>query len=292
MLKYTIIIAGLFFSTSFLNAQTEFQDKKGNTHLWGAFELDKLQTAPFDEWYKEQYNKFTTDLSKVNWAENLENYQIDIYLGTWCGDSKKWVPRFIKMWEELGLDHDQIHFIGLHRNAEFRKQGPNGEEKGKGIHRVPTFIFSQDGVEQARIVESPKNDLVTDVQQIALGCPSVPRYRAVVEFQNQFASQHIDSLIAHPKPLLRAVHRKTSGEGELNTYGYVLKSAGKMEQALLVFRINNFIHKHSPNTFDSLGEQYFDMENFQKAKECYQSVLKIDAENEHAAEMLKKLELK
>ena len=44
------------------------------------------------------------------------------------------------------------------------------------IHRVPAFIFKTENIEYARIVESPKNDLITDVAQIALGYPSSPNY--------------------------------------------------------------------------------------------------------------------
>ena len=41
---------------------------------------------------------------------------------------------------------------------------------------IPVFIFKSNNVEYARIVESPKNDLITDVAQIALGFPSKPNY--------------------------------------------------------------------------------------------------------------------
>lgn len=46
------------------------------------------------------------------------------------------------------------------------------------IHRIPTFIFKKDNNEIARIVEYLRNDLQTDVAQIALGVPSNPNYEA------------------------------------------------------------------------------------------------------------------
>ena len=98
-------------------------------------------------------------------------------MGTWCGDSKKWVPRFLKLWDAYELDRSKLRFTALYDTDEKYKQDPNGEELGKKIHRVPTFIFKRDGAEFARIVESPRNDLKTDLQQIALGVSSEPNYR-------------------------------------------------------------------------------------------------------------------
>ena len=86
------------------------------------------------------------------------------------------MPQFVKLWDELGLKRSQLRLIGLYNDDERYKTSPNGEEKGKQIHRVPVFIFKSNNVEYARIVESPKNDLVTDVAQIALGFPSAPNY--------------------------------------------------------------------------------------------------------------------
>lgn len=282
-------ICCLFYITP-INAQTEYTDDEDRTHLWGTFKLAALENEPYGEWYQENYDQFTADLSQVKWAQSLNDYQVDIYIGTWCGDSKKWVPQFVKMWASLGLNQDQLNFIGLRNGTEFYKQGPNGEEKGVGIHRVPTFVFKKDGTEQARIVESPINDLVTDVQQIAMGCPSKPRYRGVQVFQDQFAKEPIDSLVAQPRPLIRAIYRELVGPSELNTYGYVLKSAGEMEKALLVFRINKFLNKFTPNVHDSLGEQYFDMEDFEAAKTCYEKVLELKKEDENALAMLEKID--
>ena len=62
-------------------------------------------------------------------------------MGTWCGDSKEWVPSFLKIWDQLGLDRKKLIFTALYDIDERYKQGPNGEEKGKQIHRVPNFIF-------------------------------------------------------------------------------------------------------------------------------------------------------
>jgi hypothetical protein len=76
------------------------------------------------------------------------------------------------------LDENQLKFTALYDGEELYKQGPNAEEKGKRIHRGPTFIFKKEGQEYARMVEYPRNDLEKDLAQIAVGYPSEPNYRA------------------------------------------------------------------------------------------------------------------
>ncbi len=78
----------------------------------------------------------------------------------------------------MNLDLKEVNcdLLVLYNDEARYKTSPDGEEKGQQIHRVPAFIFKSNNVEYARIVESPKNDLVTDVAQIALGFPSKPNY--------------------------------------------------------------------------------------------------------------------
>jgi len=55
----------------------------------------------------------------------------------------------------LGLNLERITLIDLHGGKDYYKQGPNREEKGADIHRIPTFIFEKDLVEIGRIVKRP-----------------------------------------------------------------------------------------------------------------------------------------
>jgi len=59
-------------------------------------------------------------------------------------------------------------------------------EKKKGSKYIVslTLFFKRDGKEIARIVETPQNDLLTDIGQIALGLPSKPNYRAANYLMN------------------------------------------------------------------------------------------------------------
>lgn len=271
-----------------LSAQTlTYETTDSITHYWGPMTLADLKSDPHP-WLAEAP---ATTLANQSWGDGLEDLSVDIYLGTWCGDSKRWVPAFIQLWQQLGLDPDQLQLIGLHNQGDNYKQGPADETLGLNIHRVPTFIFRRDGQEIGRIVERPLNDLETDLQQIALGAPSTPRYRAVDRMHELLATEPLDSIQANSRHYLRELYRAASGPGELNTYGYVLKAQGRKAEALLVFRINAVLFRYTPNCHDSLGELYLEQEEWEMAKNCYEEVIRLKGEDEHALAALEEIAL-
>ena len=164
-------------------------------------------------------------------------------MGTWCGDSKKWVPRFLKLWDAYELDRSKLRFTALYDTGEKYKQGPNGEELGKKIHRVPTFIFKRDGAEFARIVESPRNDLKTDLQQIALGVSSEPNYRGATYLIDVLEKMTPEEIYKDVNHYFSACYDLVCNSRELNTLGFVFLRAGEIEKAFFTFNFNRHYFK-------------------------------------------------
>lgn len=138
-----MLFIGILFFSLLLTGQASYLDQNNQPQLWGKVKLADLEVAPYQQWFQDNYEAFQPSLGEEFPLRNLKNTEVTIFLGTWCGDSKLWVPRFIKLWDELGLDRHQLQFVALHNSSEVYKQGPAGEEKGLNIHRVPTFIFKQ-----------------------------------------------------------------------------------------------------------------------------------------------------
>ncbi|MEM9528881.1 MAG: hypothetical protein AAGA31_19880 [Bacteroidota bacterium] len=272
-------------------AQTplSYLDNDGNTHLVGKLSLVDLQAAPYAEWYAENASAIPTLTELPAWADELQDTKVKIFLGTWCGDSKRWVPRFTALWEKLGLNGDQLEFIGLYNGEEKYKQGPHGEESGYRIHRVPTFLFERKGKEIARIVERPRTDLLTDIAQIALGYPTTPQYPAANYLLELLAQEPLDSIQANLNTHFRAIRRNIGSVSELNTAGYVLLRAGKIDEALLLFRINAFVFPYTPNTLDSYAEAWLVKGEKATALELYEKVLKLTPEEERVAKKVAEL---
>ncbi|MEK7671115.1 MAG: thioredoxin family protein, partial [Bacteroidota bacterium] len=85
-----------------------------------------------------------------------------VVLGTWCSDSKREVPRFLKIVDLSLIPPAQIQFYGVDRT----KKSSDGVTDRYKIERVATFIFLKRGEEVGRIVESPKNSLEEDMLAI------------------------------------------------------------------------------------------------------------------------------
>ena len=290
-MKRFLLLAFLFTATT-LAAQQTYIDSRENTHLCGPVTEAQLRTGEFADWFSGADPNFVLPTEAPEWAAQLKDAKVDIYLGTWCGDSRRWVPRFINYWKAIGLNPDQLNLIALYNGEERYKQGPNGEEKGKRIHRVPTFIFSREGEEFGRMVEYPVTNLQTDLAQIALGFPSRPAYPAANALWKLVDTQPIDSIYAHGRTNLQWIRRLSGRSSELNTLGYVLLQAGETDKAEAVLYFNTFIHRYDPNTHDSYGEVLAIAGKHEAALKSYEKALSIDPELESAIAQVAALKLK
>ncbi len=88
-----------------------------------------------------------------------------VFMGTWCSDSKREVPRFLRIADGSGMTSPEFSLYALDR----KKTSPDGLERRYGIERVPTFIFLRGDKEIGRIVESPKTTLEGDIITILAG---------------------------------------------------------------------------------------------------------------------------
>ena len=143
-------------------------DKKEHEILVGTANFDSLQVAPFDNWFNANRASYTPN---ENTAEQLkpllEGVRITTYMGTWCKDSKREVPRFVKILDLAKYPVEEVEVITMTRD----KSTPQQYEAGMDIINVPTFIFYRDGAELGRIVEFPIEDLETDMLKILSGQP-------------------------------------------------------------------------------------------------------------------------
>jgi len=289
-LLFLIITAVITFSTSKAQEINFYTTEEGDKHIWGEFPVDYLkEDTTFSTWFNESYDVLELSKNDFDWVKNLKDKEVDIYLGTWCGDSQEWVPQFLKLWDELGLSRDQLKFTALYGSGDDYKQGPNGEEKGLNIHRVPTFIFKEEGKEYARIVESPNTDILTDVAQIALGYPSAPNYAGANYMLQVFDTMSMDEVYKDINNIYRNAYYKVCRYAELNTLGRVLSAAGRKKEALLVFQFNTYYYSGNPVTYESYGELLVEMENYPEAIKQYEKLVSLDPKNEEAIAELKRI---
>ncbi len=87
----------------------------------------------------------------------------------------------------------------------------------------------------------------------------------------------------------KSTENYTLREGEMNNAGYELLLAGKVKEAIEVFKLNVNAFPKSANVYDSLGEAYMKDGNNELAIENYKKSLELNPGNQGAIEMLKKM---
>ncbi|PRX56024.1 thiol-disulfide isomerase/thioredoxin [Flagellimonas meridianipacifica] len=155
----------------------EITMENGKKFMVGKITEEGLNNEPYQTWFKNGYESYMVDeqITKM-FKKSLKKHDVKLFLGTWCGDSKREVPRVLKILKKCEFPKSQLEIVALDRRKEHYKKSPTGEEKGWSIVKVPTIIFLKDGKEVNRIVESPIESLEEDMAQILLDKPYTPNY--------------------------------------------------------------------------------------------------------------------
>ena len=291
-MKNLILLFFLIKSGFILGQQVNqlIKNDDGHSMLLGKTNEKAFENKAFS-WYQENYKNYITNDEVIKaFKDSLKNYSIKVFYGTWCGDSRRELPAFYKVINKANFDKNKLQVIAVDNKAEAYKASPNGEEKGLNIHRVPTFIFYLNNKEVNRIVESPKQDFERDILKITNKEKYSPNY-VVVEYLNKlFNTKSIDEIKKEEHALLPFLSEYAKGSRELNTFGYKLLYSNNIEKALFVFELNTKIYPYKSTVFDSLGEAYYTVKNYDKALVNYYKVLTITPEHKNASEMIKKIQ--
>lgn len=135
------------------NVETESVSEYVDKILNGPITKEGLQKLPYKVWFNTNYKTYIvdTDALKNIKQKRLKGLKILAFMGTWCHDSNREIPRLIRVCEELGI-YDQLELYGVDVN----KKSDLEREKDFNVKNTPTIILMRDGVELARIIEEPK----------------------------------------------------------------------------------------------------------------------------------------
>ena len=135
--------------------------------LLGEFQKEDLTKKPFSKWYEPAYENFSPEEEFMETIkENIDDYKITVLMGTWCADSKREVPKFLKILDKSNYNYDNLELVAV----DYNKNTPSKIEEELNVHRVPTIIFYKDGEEINRFVEYPQAESIEeDIAQIVSG---------------------------------------------------------------------------------------------------------------------------
>jgi len=134
--------------------------------LLGYCNRQAFQDTSFSWWFNSVYDMYEIDsTTTLSFKDKLDNIRITIVMGTWCSDSRRVVPKFLRVLDYLKFPKDSTSIIAVGRN----RKGRANETDEMKIELVPTIIFYRNSLEIGRIVESPKETIEKDILKILNG---------------------------------------------------------------------------------------------------------------------------
>jgi len=159
------LVTSLTFNSSVLagDLASITSQAKAQPDLVGIIGKSALLEAPHNNWYQKSHSEYKpNDASIGALSTTINKFQITIFMGTWCHDSQREVPRFYKILELSNYDLNKLNLVALTPS----KTTPDELEKNLDIKRTPTFIIFKEGIEVGRIVETPQISLEEDILKI------------------------------------------------------------------------------------------------------------------------------
>jgi len=150
--NFLILSISIFTTFSFISAD---RVDKSKNNLLGDIQIQNLFTEyPL---FKFRYDNYEVT-NQINLSD-LEDISVVIMFGTWCHDSKREVPRMLRILDSAGVGTEQLSLIGV----DINKTEPKGREKLYNLRNTPTLILLRNGKEVGRIIERPNVSLEADL---------------------------------------------------------------------------------------------------------------------------------
>jgi len=165
-----VFFALAIFIAMHTRAQTTGFDKttndRGELVYTGQFSFNQLQEEGEFGWFTKGAEDYKPDVQAMAaLQEELSNYTLVVFMGTWCEDSHNLVPKLYKVLQAAEYPMQQVTLFGLDR-----------EKKGKGtaheeykVSFVPTIIVLSQGKEIGRITETVRKSVEADLVVITEG---------------------------------------------------------------------------------------------------------------------------
>ena len=139
----------------------------------GELTSDKLwETVPV---WRAEMEAYAPDPRAVAALKAVDkDTQLTLIFGTWCGDSKYYVPRLLRALKEAANDKLRVKLVGI--DNQFHE--PVATVQPRQLTNVPTIIVERDGREVGRIVETPAVDAIEqDLADLLNGKPNTHKGR-------------------------------------------------------------------------------------------------------------------
>jgi thiol-disulfide isomerase/thioredoxin len=132
--------------------------------LVGPTTREKVEASP--EWVRAEVDA-KPDAGAAQALGTVEpGAEVTVFLGTWCGDSRREVPR---LWKALDAEGGAVPFQIRYVGVDHDKKQPVDLIKENDVRYLPTFIVRRGGHEVGRIVETSPHGVEQDLLALLTG---------------------------------------------------------------------------------------------------------------------------
>jgi hypothetical protein len=267
------------------------QDRNGKPMLIGRCKVAALSKAPFGEWFTKNYEEYAVNKAAADSLQPLlRDKRFVLFLGTWCGDSKREVPRMLRLLDYCGVKPGRVQLIMVSNHDSVIKQSPTREERGLHIHRVPTLLVYDGDTELGRIVEEPVKTIEQDLLAIVNGQSYGTAYKIADALIAAMATTALPDLLRDTVALANRLRPMATSWYELNTFAEVSLRAGETDKALLLAVVNTLLFPKEADVQYRLGYIHQARGEKAAAMDRYQWALRLNGAHEQATQMLKALQ--
>ncbi|MDD4150404.1 MAG: hypothetical protein PHE33_10265 [Bacteroidales bacterium] len=163
----SILFLSVFILSIYSNAQinrTVFDEIKNQEILYGECNLDGFTQKNFESWFNSEYESYNVADTFFNPQYTIPFDSIYVFLGTWCSDTKRELPRFCKIMEDEYFKKTKVRYFGF----DGKKQNDVIDSDEFYIQFLPTFVFYYKGNELCRIIEAPQKSLEEDIMDLLM----------------------------------------------------------------------------------------------------------------------------
>ncbi len=245
----------------------------GDYLLLGKCKIEDFKKEPFSKWFNKNYKNYSPDTTFINKLKNnINDLEIIIFLGSWCGDSKREFPRFIKILDIINFNYNNLQIYALDRRKGKEMTTPTGIEKNYNIIRVPTFIFIKNNNEIGRIIETPVLSLEEDMFQIVIKNDYKPNNYVESQINFYLFNKGVKWFNKNLDSIMEKIQYDIN-PNLLNSYIDKLIKTNKHEEAKAVLNLIIKIYPDDDRPYRKLGTIYEKEQNISQAIKVYQKAL-------------------
>jgi len=151
----------IFLLAAVMTGCSAIKGKEDYRIITGPTAKSTLSTPEFP-WFETNYRNYVVPDDAIAELKSLitDDVRFVTFSGTWCSDSRRWVPQFYKLMDVLNCENYEV--IGLDR----QKASPQKTEKNYSVNFVPTFIILKNGKELERFLENMPRSLHEDFIEV------------------------------------------------------------------------------------------------------------------------------